>query len=55
MTRLACRRPGAGAPRDIGRGKVLSAARVCIARSACAGLDQKTNNKKLFGTEWYHG
>ena len=34
-TRLACRRPGPGAHRDIERGKVPSAARVaCIARSA---------------------
>ena len=45
-TRLACRRPGAGAHRDIERerGKVPSAARVaCIARSACTSLDQKSN------------
>ena len=35
-TRLACRRPGAGAHRDIERGKVPGAAEVaCIARSAC--------------------
>ena len=40
-TRLACRRPGPGAHRDIERGKVPSAARVaCIARSACTSLDQ---------------
>ena len=40
-TRLACRRPGTGAHRDIERGKVPSAARVaCIARSACTSLDQ---------------
>ena len=39
-TRLACRRPGPGAHRDIERGKVPSAARVaCIARSACTSLD----------------
>ena len=38
-TRLAFRRPGAGAHRDIERGKVPSAARVaCIARSACTSL-----------------
>ena len=48
-TRLACRRPGAGAHRDIEhrdieRGKVPSAARVsCIARSACTSLDQNSN------------
>ena len=43
-TRLACRRPGAGAHRDIERGKVPSAARVaCIARSACSSLDQNSN------------
>ena len=38
-TRLACRRPGPGAHRDIERGKVPSAARVaCIARSASLSL-----------------
>ena len=37
-TRLACRRPGAGAHRDIERGKVPSAARV-----ACTSLDQNSN------------
>ena len=43
-TRLACRRPGAGAHRDIERGKVPSTARVtCIARSACTSLDQNIN------------
>ena len=43
-TRLACRRPGTGAHRDIERGKVPSAARVaCIARSACTSLDQNSN------------
>ena len=43
-TRLACRRPGAGAHRDIERGKVPSAARVaCIARSACTILDLNSN------------
>ena len=43
-TRLACRRPGAGAHRDIERGKVPSAARVaCIAKSACASLHQNSN------------
>ena len=43
-TRLACRRPGAGAHGDIERGKVSSAARVaCIARSACTSLDQNSN------------
>ena len=45
-TRLACRRPGPGAHRDIERGKVPSAARVaCIARSACTSLDQ--NSRKF--------
>ena len=45
-TRLASRRPGAGAHRDIERGKVPSAARVaCIARSACTSLDQTVTNK----------
>ena len=44
-TRLACRRPGTGAHRDIERGKVPSAARVaCIARSTCSSLDQNSNN-----------
>ena len=43
-TRPACRRPGAGAHRDIERGKVPSAARIaCIARSACTSLDQNSN------------
>ena len=43
-TRLACRRPGPGAHRDIERGKVPRAARVaCIARSACTSLDQNSN------------
>ena len=43
-TQLACSRPGAGAGRDIERGKVPSAARVaCIARSACTSLDQNCN------------
>ena len=47
-TRLACRRPGPGAHRDIERGKVPNAARVaCIARSACTSLDQNSN-KQLF-------
>ena len=55
-TRFACRRPGAGANRDIERGKVPGTARVaCIARSACTSLDQNSNKTKLFGTEWYHG
>ena len=45
-TRLACRRPGPGAHRDIERGKVPSAARVaCIARSACTSLDQNSNKR----------
>ena len=40
----SCRRPGAGAHRDIERGKVPSAARLaCIARSACTSLDQNSN------------
>ena len=43
-TRLACRRPGEGAHRDIERGKSPSAARVaCIARSACTSLDQNSS------------
>ena len=43
-TRLACRRPGPGAHRDIERGKVPRAARVaCIASSACTSLDQNSN------------
>ena len=43
-TRLACRRPGAGAHRDIERGKVPSAAGVAyISRSACTSLDQNSN------------
>ena len=43
-TRLACRRPGAGAHRDIERGKVPSAARIaCIVRSARTSLDQNSN------------
>ena len=47
-TRLACRRPGPRAHRDIERGKVPSAARVaCIARSACTSLDQNSN-KQIF-------
>ena len=47
-TRLACRRPGAGAHRDIERGEVPSAARVaCIARSACTSLDQNSNKKNF--------
>ena len=42
-TRFACGRPGAGAHRDIERGKVPSAARVaCIARAACMSLDQNS-------------
>ena len=51
-TRLACRRPGPGAHRDIERGKVPSAARVaCIARSACTSLDQnRIATNKTFGT-----
>ena len=49
--RLACRRPGAGAHRDIERGKVPSAARVaCIARSACTRLDQN-GNKSTFSEQ----
>ena len=49
-TRLACRRPGAGAHRDIEWGKVPSAARVaCIARSACTSLNQSSN--KYFFSE----
>ena len=48
-TRLACRRPGPGAHRDIERGKVPSAARVaCIARSACTSLDQNSNKQLEF-------
>ena len=54
-TRLACRRPGAGAHRDIERGKVPSAARVaCIARSASTSLDQNSNKynfSKQIGTD----
>ena len=43
-TQLACRRPGAGAHRDIEQGKVPNAARVaCIARSACTSLDHNSN------------
>ena len=43
-TRLACRRPGPGAHKDIERGMEPSAARVaCIARSACMSLDQNRN------------
>ena len=42
--RLACRRPGAGAHRDIERGKVPSAARVaCVVRSSCTSLHQNSN------------
>ena len=41
---LACRRPGAGAHRDIERGKVSRATRVaCIAWSACTSLDLNSN------------
>ena len=47
-TRLACRRPGAGAHRDIERGKVPRAARVaCIARAACTSLDQNSNKSNF--------
>ena len=47
-TRLACRRPGAGAHTDIERGKVPSAARVaCIARSACTSLEQNSNEQNV--------
>ena len=47
-TRLACRRPGAGAHRDIDGGKVPSAARVaCIARSTCTSLDQNSNKQNF--------
>ena len=47
-TRLACRRPGAGAHRDIEWGKVPSAARVaCIARSACT-ISTRTATNKTF-------
>ena len=50
-TRLACRRAGPGAHRDIERGKVPSAARVaCIGRSACTSLGQQQQRIKLFGT-----
>ena len=49
-TRLACRRPGPGAHRDIERGKVPSAARVaCIATSACTSLDQNSNEAESSG------
>ena len=45
---FACRQPGAGAHRDIERGKVPSAARVaCIARSACTSLDQNSNKENF--------
>ena len=48
-TRLACRRPGAAAHRDIGRGTVPSAARLaCIARSECTSLDQNSNKKTFW-------
>ena len=47
-TRLACRRPGAGAHRDIERGKVPRAARVeCITRSACTSLDHNSNKQNF--------
>ena len=45
---MACMSPGAGAHRDIERGKVPSAARVAyIARSACTSLDQNSNKQNF--------
>ena len=55
-TRLACRRPGAGAHRDIERGKVPSAAEGSMHREVSMHESRPEQQQiKLFGTEWYHG
>ena len=54
-TRLACRRPGAEAYRDIERGKVPSAASSMHREVSMHESRPEQEQIKLFGTQWYHG